>query len=248
MTHSPAEHISYARQTVGPGGYVTELVRGDDLDVQRWQRFFDLCDEHDLIPMLRLATTYDEDLKWWRAPQPDADGTYRTVAASYAAFVRDLTWPTGEHYIIVGNEPNHGNEWSGKPDPAAYARFLADVATAIHAADLAARVLNAGFDPYTPHTGSHPFIDGLYYMDEETFLDKMHAAVPGVFDQLDLWCSHAYPQGPFTAPPWQQSYGRDLINDDANPHHRWTSTTGGSTAMPGNCSNWRRSASIRCRL
>lgn len=212
-------HLQYARRAVGPWGYVTELVRGDDLDVERWQLFFDLCAEYELTPILRLATTYDRDRLWWRAPEPDADGTYRSTAARYAAFVGALEWPTGEHYVIVGNEPNHGNEWGGRPDPAAYARFLVDVATAVHAADPDARVLNAGFDPYTPHTGSRPFIDGLYYMDEETFLDEMYAAVPDVFEHLDVWCSHAYPQGPFSAPPWEQTYGRDLINDAANPRH-----------------------------
>jgi hypothetical protein len=213
-------HLEYASWAVGPWGYVTELIRGDDLDGQRWQRFMDLCAKYKLIPVLRLATTYDQDLNWWRAPEPDADGSYRSLAARYAAFVRDLDWPTDAHYVIIGNEPNHGNEWGGRPDPAAYARFFVDVATAIHAADPDARVLNAGFDPYTPHTGSQPFIDGLYYMDEETFLDEMYAAVPEVFEHLDVWCSHAYPMGPFTAPPWQQAYGRDLINDAVNPHRQ----------------------------
>ena len=85
-------------------------------------------------------------------------------------------------------------EWGGRPDPVAYARFLIDVANALHAADPDGCVLNAGFDPYTPNTGSAPFIDGLYYMDEETFLDQMHAAYPDVFAHLDGFerFSHAH--------------------------------------------------------
>lgn len=213
------DHLDYARRAVGEWGYVTELVRVDDLDPERWQAFFDLCAELRLTPILRLATTYDLQAGWWVAPEPDGDGSYRTIATRYADFVATLDWPTAEHYVIVGNEPNHGNEWSGRPEPAAYARFLIDVAGALHAADPGARVLNAGFDPYTPHTGSLPFIDGLYYMDEETFLDEMMAAYPDVFTHLDAWASHAYPTGPLTEGPWQQTFQADLINDAANPDH-----------------------------
>jgi hypothetical protein len=213
-----AQHLDYARQAVGEGGYVTELVRLDDLDAERWQRFFDLCARLQLTPILRLATTYDREAGWWVAPQADGDGTFRTLASRYADFVGALKWPTAEHYVIVGNEPNHGNEWSGRPDPSAYARFLIDVADAVHQADPDARILNAGFDPYTPNTGSLPFIDGLYYMDEESFLDQMHAAYPEVFTHLDAWASHAYPMGPLTEGPWQQVYRVDLINDALNAH------------------------------
>lgn len=212
-------HLRYAQEAVGEWGYVTELIRLDDLDPTHWQPFLDLCAELDLKPILRLATTYDQEAGWWIAPQPDKDGTYQTVAARYASFVVALQWPTPKHYVIVGNEPNHGNEWSGRPDPAAYARFLIDVARALHVADPGARILNAGFDPYTPNTGSLTFVDGLYYMDEETFLDQMYAAYPDVFSHLDAWASHSYPMGPLTQGPWQQSYQVDLINDAVNPDH-----------------------------
>lgn len=214
-----AEHLGYARKAVGEWGYVTELVRGDDLDPNRWQTFMDLCGELHLTPILRLATTYDQSAEWWVAPEADADGSYRSIGARYAGFVSSLSWPTTEHYIIVGNEPNHGNEWSGRPDPAAYARYLMDVADAIHAADPDAWILNAGLDPYTPHTGSLPFVDGQYYMDEETFLDQMYAAHPDVFMHIDAWASHAYPLGPLTEGPWRQEYRVDMINDAVNPDH-----------------------------
>lgn len=212
-------HLEYARQAVGEWGYVTQLVRLDDLDPARWQTFMDLCAEYHLTPILRLATTYDREVGWWTIPPRDRDNSYRTVAARYAEFVAVLQWPTSEHYIIVGNEPNHGNEWGGRPDAWAYARFLIDVADALHAADSGARVLNAGFDPYAPNTGSQPFVDEMYYVDEETFLDRMHTAYPDVFDHLDAWASHSYAMGPFIEGPWAQAYQVDLINDAVNPGH-----------------------------
>jgi hypothetical protein len=212
-------HLEYARRAVGEWGYVTQLVCQDDLDPVRWQHFMDLCAELHLIPILRLATTYDRDAGWWEPPPRDDDGTYRTIATEYAEFVTGLHWPTLEHTVVVGNEPNHGNEWGGRPDAGAYARFLIDVADALHAADPGARVLNAGFDPYAPNTGGQRLVGGMYYVDEETFLDRMHAAYLDVFDRLDAWTSHAYPMGPFTEGPWVQAYQVDLINDAVNPDH-----------------------------
>ena len=213
-----ARHLQYARQAVGEWGYVVQLVRLDDLDVTRWQHFMDLCAELHLTPMLRLATTHNP-AGGWTAPPRDSDGSYQAVAGRYSEFVAALNWPTEAHYVIVGNEPNHGAEWGGRPEPAAYARFLIDVADALHAVDPQIQILNAGFDPYTPHTGDYPFNDGQFYMDQETFMDEMVEAYPDVFTRLDGWASHAYPMGPFSEGPWQQSYGVDWLNDARNPHH-----------------------------
>ncbi|MBA3534982.1 MAG: hypothetical protein H0T73_23980 [Ardenticatenales bacterium] len=214
-----ATHLDHAREVIGVDGYVTELVRLDDLDPVRWQHFMDLCAERDLIPILRLATTFEREKNWWNAPEPDHTGRYHDIAAQYATFVAALRWPTSNHYIVVGNEPNHGNEWSGHPDPPAYARFLIDVADALHAADPAAHVLNAGLDPYTPHSGTLPLADGMFYIDAETFLDEMYAAHPDVFERLDLWSSHPYPGGPMSAAPWEQVFGREMLNGATNPRH-----------------------------
>jgi len=198
------------------------LVRLDDLNPNRWQRFMDLASTLHLTPILRLATFHDEELGGWTAPPQDPDGTYRTVAAEYTRFVTALNWPTDVHYIIVGNEPNHGPEWGGRPDPAAYARFLINVADTLHAADPQARILNAGLDPYSPNTGDTPFIDGNFYLDSETFMDQMIAAHPDVFTRLDIWNSHAYPLGPFVEGPWRQRFQIDrldgtIISSSAEP-------------------------------
>jgi len=211
-------HLTYARQAVGASGYVTELVRLDDLDVAKWQQFMDLCAAQELTPILRLATTFDREMGWWNAPPLDANGrSYQAIAQEYASFITALEWPGAHHFVIVGNEPNHGDEWGGRPDPAAYARFLLETAVALKTADPQAFVLNAGLDPYTPHTGSQPFVNGLWYMDSGTFLVEMVAAEPDVLDVLDGWSSHPYPLGPFAAPPWEQINQIDIINDAPAP-------------------------------
>lgn len=206
-------HMDYAARLVGPGGYVVQLVRSDDLDTERWQFFMDLAAERDLRPILRLATTYDRDCDCWTAPPPDADGRYTDAAAQYAAFVAALDWPPGPRYIILLNEPNQGPEWGGRPDPAAYARFLVDAAAALRAADPEVLVLNAAISLYAPHTGSQPLADGFYHMDAASFMAAMIAAEPDVFRHVDVWNSHPYPMHHFSAPPWQQEYGFDALHD-----------------------------------
>jgi hypothetical protein len=214
-----AAHLHYAREAAGEWGFVTQVIRADDLDTAKWQRFMGLCAEYRLTPILRLATVFPRELGYWQAPERGPGDSYGDIARRYAEFIAALEWPTGEHFVIVGNEPNHGNEWGGVPDPTAYARFLIDVADALHAADSAAIVLNAGFDPYSPNSGGLPMPDGMVYLDEETFLDQMVAAEPDVFRHIDAWASHPYPMGPFIEPPWAQSYGIDLLNGAANPAH-----------------------------
>ena len=210
-------HMSYAANIIGQDGHVTQLVQLNDLDPDKWQQFMDLCAEFDLIPIIRLATVYDRQAGWWQAPPVDDNGRYTTIAAQYASFSTSLTWPTDEHLIIVGNEPNHGDEWNGRPDPAAYAQFLIDVSLALKTADPQARILNAPLDQFSPHSGSQPFSNGLWYVDATTFLQEMQAAQPTVFDHIDGWATHPYPLGPFAAPPWQQTQQIDSLNDAPRP-------------------------------
>ena len=210
------EHLQAARDITGEWGYVVQLIRSDDLDPVKWQHFMDLCAELHLTPVLRLATVYDQGQNTWLAPQTGANGGYERAAQDYTDFITALRWPTEHKLIIVGNEPNHGNEWGRKPDPAAYARYLAAVAEALHSADPHVYVLNAALDPYAPHTGSQRLADGFAYMDARSFMDEMAHAQPDVFGNVDIWNSHSYPLGPFTAPPWEQAYAVDRLNDAAS--------------------------------
>lgn len=212
-------HMVAARELVGSGGYVTQLITLDDLDVAKWQTFMDLCAELELIPIIRLATTFDQASNWWTAPAEEPNGRFTTVATHYTAFLTALDWPAATKIVVVGNEPNHGNEWSGRPDPVAYARLLVDVSQALKTADSTFFVLNAGLDTFSPHTGSQPFFDGFYYIDAESFMDEMVAAEPDVFTHIDGWSSHPYPLGAFVAPPWEQAFQIDWLNDAHNPRH-----------------------------
>ena len=200
-------HMAYAGDMLPDGGFVVQLVRGDDLDIDKWQVFMDAAVDSNLTPVIRLATIFDDDTWAWEPPQADNDGSYTQLAQAYADFLSGLEWHTDQHYIILLNEPNSGHEWGGRPDPEAYAQFVMDVAPALKSADEDAIILNGAFDLHAPNTGDAPFPDtNNYFVDAETFIDAMQDAQPGVFQQFDLWNSHAYPLN-FNAPPWEREQG-----------------------------------------
>jgi hypothetical protein len=211
------QHLQAARQIVGERGYVLQLIRLDDLDVQRWQFFLDLCAQQSLTPILRLAPTYDFEHHWWMAPPTDAMGqSYVEVAQRTYDFFAQLRWPGPVHYVIVGNEPNRGDEWGNRPDPAAYARFLRDVSDALHR--LGITILGPALDMYAPNSNSQ-LIGAYRYMDAESFLDGMLAADPQIVDAIDVWASHAYPLDPFRLDPSRQVFQIDYANGATNPRH-----------------------------
>jgi hypothetical protein len=211
------EHVSHARRLVGEGGYAVQLVRLDDLDPARWQFFMDLCGQEHVIPILRLATIYDRVNKFWEAPPKDTDGTrYTEVAGRYRDLLAQLRWPTETRYVIIGNEPNRGDEWSNRPDAAEYAQFLVDTSAALRS--IGATVLGPSLDMYTPHTNGQ-LVAGYRYVDAETFIDEMAAAVPDTFASIDVWSSHAYPLDAFRYDPSRQTYKVDYLNGAANPRH-----------------------------
>ncbi len=211
------QHVEAARQFVGEGGYVVQLIRLDDLNVPRWQFFLDLCAREHLVPIIRLAPAYDHVKKWWTAPPKDAGGQgYTEIARQSRDFFAQLRWPTSQHYVIVGNEPNRGDEWSNQPNPAEYARFLLDVSQALH--QIGITILAPALDLYAPHSNGQ-LIAGHRYIDAETFLDEMAAAYPRVFEAIDIWASHAYPLDPFRLDPSRQTFQIDYAYGAANPRH-----------------------------
>jgi hypothetical protein len=213
-------HMHYARQLVGEWGYITQLVRSEDLDIRRWQYFMDLCGELQLTPIIRLGTVYNDEHNYWEQPPVAKDDRYHTIASQYAEFIAGLDWPTSDHYIIIGNEPNHSNEWGGNVDPAAYARFFLDTAQAIRQADPNARIMLAPLDMFAPHTGAVPFADGRSFMDAESFMDAMVQAEPDIYAHVDALASHSYALGAFKQPPWEQTFQVDYLHDAFNPAHR----------------------------
>ena len=51
-------HMQAAAAFSGESGYVTQVVRLDNLEPDRWQYFLNLCDQYQLQPLIRLATIF----------------------------------------------------------------------------------------------------------------------------------------------------------------------------------------------
>lgn len=169
----------------GDWGYVTVPLRTDDRDREKWLSFFKACREKHLIPIVRLATTMN-GYGWAR---PDLYDSLDT-----ANFLNDMPWPTKNRYIVVYNEPNHVAEWGGTIDPVDYARILKYTSLIFKQRNPDFFILPAGFDAAAPN--NLPTHENLY-----NFVYKMYSSYPDVFEHIDGWTSHSYPNPGFSGSP-----------------------------------------------
>ncbi len=188
---SPA--ASLVNSTGGDWGYITVLIEGKDKNKDKWQEFFNDLRRRHLIPLVRLATIPDGN--FWKIPDIGE-------AQVWADFLDFLNWPTKNRYVIIYNEPNHGSEWGNNADAKSYAQVLNQTITALKTKNKDFFVLNAGFDASTPH--SLPS-----YEDELTFMKQINSEVPGIFEKLDGWVSHSYPNPGFVSSP--EAVGRGSV-------------------------------------
>jgi hypothetical protein len=212
------QHIVWAGRLSGPGGYAVQLVRSNDLRPESWQHMIDLLDREGLIPIVRLATYKDLSNDWWAAPAPDPDGLgYKSEADRFRRFFDAIDWPTDTVLVTVANETNRPDEWGGAPNPAAYARFLRDVAEALRrVTSVKVLILNGALDAYAPSAS----FGRTFALDSELYLEGMVAEVPDIFERLDGWASHAYPLGPFGEHPGRQTFKIDDVRPNATPRRQ----------------------------
>lgn len=190
ISATPAESSPAAEFTNSSGGdwgYITVLVESKDRNTQKWQEFFNDLRRRHLIPLIRLATQPDPSTGSWKRP-------YEGEETAWADFLDNLVWPTKNRYVIIYNEPNHAAEWGNQTDPASYAQTLDKTINALRQKSADFFVLNAGFDASTPHQPPR-------YFDELAYLEQMNQAVPGIFEKLDGWVSHSYPNPNFSGSP-----------------------------------------------
>lgn len=169
----------------GDWGYITVLIEGKDKNKDKWQQFFDDLRRRHLIPLVRLATTPEGN--FWKRPDIGE-------AQVWADFLDSLNWPTKNRYVIIYNEPNHAKEWGNKVDARDYAKVLDQTITTLKSKNGDFFVLNAGLDASAPQQPPS-------YQDEASFLQQMNEEVPGIFNKLDGWVSHSYPNPEFSGSP-----------------------------------------------
>ena len=165
----------------GDWGYVLIPFNVRDRDDGRWGRVFNELYKKHLIPVIQLhdirLSSYKEDTK------------------NAASFLNSFVWPVKERYISVYNEPNDAKFWVGHVSPAEYARVLEYTIDTFKAENKSFFMLNGALNASAPDNLA------IGYMSANTFLKGMHTAKPKLFDKLDGWASHPYPQPNFAGSP-----------------------------------------------
>src|SRR4051794_19402650 len=65
------DDVELAAESIGPGGYVLQLLSDANRDLASWQAFMTAARRNRLRPIVRLATRYDHKQRFWRTPLPD---------------------------------------------------------------------------------------------------------------------------------------------------------------------------------
>ena len=167
--------------------YITiPLTIDDTQDWRRWQIFFNEAHREKLIPIIRLATRYDQEKDCWTIPN-------RKEIVGLVSFLSSLNWYQEEKLVIVFNEVNHANEWGGKIDPFAYTHILKFTSNWLRSESLNFKILPAAMDLAAanafPSMEAFNYIESMYRIDSE------------IFDYIDYWNSHSYPNPGFSASP-----------------------------------------------
>ena len=180
--------------TGGDWGYVTLVIPENERKWEKWQSAFSEMRRLHLIPIIRLATRLEGDT--WAMPEENQ-------ARIWADFLDSLDWPIKNRYIIIFNEPNHRKEWGGELDPAAYADILDSFNTALKEKSEDFFILPAGLDASAANTSDT--------MDEAAYLKTMIGYKKHVFEAIDGWTSHSYPNPHFSG--LASDRGRETISN-----------------------------------
>ena len=177
------KHLELAQNLVnsngGDWGYVLIPFNVKDRDRDKWERVFTSLHEKHLIPIIQLWDVDPED--------------YKDTTQEAAGFLNSMVWPIRQRYISVYNEPNDAKFWRGKIDPGNYARVLRYSIAAFKKENLDFFLLNGALNTSAGNTKDT--------IDSEVYMRRMNEEVPGVFNELDGWASHSYPQPNFSGSP-----------------------------------------------
>lgn len=207
-----SEAASLVNSKEGEWGYVTIPIQSGDKDLEKWQNFMDEAKKQKLIPILRLATQpFYENTSVWAKPTT-------TDVLDFANFLDSLNWPIENRYIIVFNEMNRFDEWGGEaPNPKEYADILSYTVEVFKQRNPNFYIIMGGLDNASPN-------DRVKYMDNMVYLREMADYNPEIFNKIDAFSSHSYPNPGFVAPPLKDKvegittyqFEYNLINSKTN--------------------------------
>ncbi|MEK7524975.1 MAG: DUF192 domain-containing protein [Patescibacteria group bacterium] len=185
---SPDELESAAKlvnnDSAGSWGYVTVPIQASDRDREKWTQFMTKATELKIIPIIRVATIVD-DVHWLKPNDNDL--------IDFANFLNDLPWPTQNRYVVIFNEVNRADEFGGSVSPEAYADILNNAIDIFKRRSAKFFILPSALDNAAPNGGQ--------FMRWDSYLTRMHARQPEIFNKIDGWNSHAYGNPGFSASP-----------------------------------------------
>jgi len=182
--------LAKARELVnsagGDWGYVTIPIQVGDKDLDKWQTFMVSAYSSHLIPILRLATESDyKESGVWRKPT-ESDGL------DFDNFLSSIYWPTKNRYILFFNETNRFDEWGGDaPNPEEYASLIDYAVDVFKSKNNDFFIIMGGLDNAAPNEKGK-------YMNVFDYLRQMGQARPTVYNRIDGFASHSYPNPNFS--------------------------------------------------
>lgn len=168
----------------GDWGYVTIPIQGSDRDRVKWQKFLDQCKEKRVIPIIRVATIPDGSN--WKEPN-------NFDLVDFANFLGDLNWPTENRYIIIFNEVNRSDEYGGFVSPENYSDILNNAIDIFKEKSSDFFILPAGLDNAASNSRTS--------LNWRLYLERMYLRHSDIFNKIDGWTSHAYPNPDFSSRP-----------------------------------------------
>ena len=169
----------------GDWGWVTIVIRLDQLDKKMWQDFFDNCRQYHLIPIVRLATIADGQN--WKVP------SYSDID-KLTSFLNSLNWPTLTQHVILFNEINHGQEWGGEVNIKNYVDISIYASQKLKSHNSNFFVLGGALDLASPENPPD-------YKSANSVYQEIFTYNPNYFEHLDGIASHSYPNHGFLGTP-----------------------------------------------
>jgi len=168
----------------GDWGYVTVVIRTDQLDKNTWQEFFDNCRKYHIIPIIRLATIMENN--FWKIPsESDID--------NLANLLNSLNWPMIPKYIMPFNEINHGKEWGGVVDIKKFTDIFIYTSQKFKNLDPNFYILSSPLDLAASDTSETKSAKNVY--------QEIYTYNPKYFESFDALASHSYPNHGYIGSP-----------------------------------------------
>lgn len=169
----------------GDWGWVTIVIRTDQLDFNTWQNFFNNCRKFHIIPIIRLATIMENN--YWKQPSlSDID--------NLSNFLNSLNWPSKIKHVILFNEVNHASEWGGIIDIKNYTDISLYAINKLKSLDQNFFILGSAPDLAAPE-------DPPNFKSAPNFYKEIYQYKPEYFDNIDGLASHSYPNHGYIGTP-----------------------------------------------